>query len=348
MVTFKSVISIILLTVFLVRLNTLAQNFNCVIQGKITAQSTRKSLENVNVYISGTTFGSTTDKHGIFRLESVPAGTHTLVASIVGYKSENTQLTLKEGMKIEISFNLKEINYQLNNVFVVGKIPTEWRENLEKFKDHFFGESPFTSECKIVNPEVINFVKTDSNLIAKADQLITINNNDLGYKITCNLIKFNWNEDDGVIKYLIESYFTELKDSTGNLTNSWIKNRRKAYDGSLDNFLKSLIDNKLSDNGFKIYIQNSPSLKIISRKQIYESEIIFFYNKQITLNFDDYLRVQYFSNKSGISKISWIKLLRPNILLDTYGYPLDPLAFEVYGDWSHMGMSIKLPRYYKP
>jgi hypothetical protein len=337
-----------LLILFFISIDANAQNFNCKIEGYVNAQSSGNPLENVNVYVSGTTFGTTTDKSGYFRFKSLPSGTLNIIASMVGYKPEHIEVTLEEDKTKELNFKLKEISYELNKVVVTGKVPEEWKENLEEFKSIFFGDSPFASECKIVNPEIINLTKTDSNLIAETDQPVIILNNDLGYKITCYLINFNWNKDDGVLKYLIESYFTELKDSTGNLTSKWIRNRKKAYYGSLNDFLKSLIKNDLEENDFTIFCEKKPSIRTAYQEQVNESEICSTRNNGFNLNFSDYLRIEYHSEYEGITKISWIKLQHPDVILDKFGYPLDPFAFNVYGYWSHKGIANMLPKYYYP
>ena len=144
---------------FFISLNTNAQNFNCIVEGNVIAQSTGKPLENVNIYISGTTFGTTTDKSGYFRFKTLLSGTLNIIASMVGYKPEH------------IGFNL---------------------------------------------------------------------------------------------------------------------------------------------------------------------------------NFNDYLRIEYHSEYESVTKISWIKLQHPDAILDKFGYPLDPFAFNIYGYWSHKGIANMLPKYYYP
>lgn len=337
-----------LLFLFFISLNTNGQNFNCKLEGYVIAQSNGNPLENVNVYVSGTTFGTTTDKSGYFRFKSLPSGTLNIIASMVGYKPVHIEITLEENKTKELDFILKQISYKLNNVVVTGKVPEEWKKNLKEFENIFFGDSPFASHCKIINPEIINLIKTDSGLIAETDQPIIILNNDLGYKITCYLINFNWNEDDGVLKYLIESYFTELKDSTGNLISKWTKNRKKAYYGSLNNFLKSLVENDLEENDFTIFCEKKPLVRTAFQEQVNESVICSTINNALNLNFNGYLRIAYYSKYEDVTKISWIKLQHPDAILDKFGYPLDPFAFNVYGYWSHKGIANMLPKYYYP
>ncbi len=326
-----------------------AQNFNCTIEGKVISDSTGKPLENVNVYLSGTTCGTTTNKSGYFKISPIPSGTQKVVASIIGYKPAIAEVTLKEKSAIEIQFYLKEITYELSQVEVTGKVPEDWKENLEVFKNKFFGEGAFASECTIANPEVINLSRTNSDeLIANSVQPIIIINHALGYKITCNLITFNWNEKIRKLQYLTDSYFSELIDSAGKMKEDWIENRKKAYNGSLVNFIKSLINGTLNKEKFSMSLDKSLSLIGMKWPYLGEPDIKVADDSSVVLNFKDYLRVEYEPYRIGRTKVSWIKLNQSNVIFDKYGYPLDLYAINIYGYWSLKGIAYTLPKYYNP
>ncbi len=324
-----------------------AQNFNSVIQGKVTVKSSNRPLENVTVYISGTAFGTATDSSGFFMIESLPFGTHKLVASMLGYKPEGVYVDLKEGMIAEVNFGLEETYIELDEVIVKAKLSVEWKDNLEVFKKYFLGRTQFASDCRIINPEVIDLFKSDSGeLTARASQSIMVINNALGYKLFCDLIDFNWNEKEHIIRLHVDSYSMELKDSSGNLKKEWIKNRRKAFYGSSQHFFKSLIKNNLSGNGFTIFYQISTQLRTTFMQQFDRDEICFVENNLIRLRFNDYLRIEYYSDYNKTAEVSWIKLCSPEIKLDKYGYPDDPYSFDTFGYWSQLGIACKLPKYF--
>lgn len=55
--------------------------------GGVQDKNTLETLMGVNIVIEGTTFGTITDETGRFNL-SLPVGTYTITASILGYKNE--------------------------------------------------------------------------------------------------------------------------------------------------------------------------------------------------------------------------------------------------------------------
>ncbi len=211
----KPIFSIFLFFVFFLSTNTPGQQNQAVIEGRVLENATGAPLENVNVYISGTTWGTATDKNGYFKIKSLPAGTHEVVASIIGFESLTKVLTVKEKNTYSLEFKLKEAHYELESVEIKGATPDKWNTQLEIFKRRFLGESSFASECVITNPEIINFEWINSHTLqAEAGQPIIIINNALGYKIRCELVSFLWNTKSQRIRFTVRPSFSELKDTT--------------------------------------------------------------------------------------------------------------------------------------
>lgn len=74
----------------------------------------------VSIYIEGTNIGTTTDETGHFMLIDLPVGTHTLVASAIGYALEKKTVTVKEQQTLEVDFELTAEIMTLNEVVVTG------------------------------------------------------------------------------------------------------------------------------------------------------------------------------------------------------------------------------------
>ncbi len=111
--------SITLLFVSLVSLEAVAQQQGT-ITGKVTSQE-GQALEFVNVGISGSTIGSVTDQSGVFRIDQVPIGKVTLVASIIGFEPTKREVDLTAGsLSADINFVLKESAQSLDEVVVVS------------------------------------------------------------------------------------------------------------------------------------------------------------------------------------------------------------------------------------
>jgi outer membrane receptor for ferrienterochelin and colicins len=73
--------------------------------------------------------GGATDASGHFRIANVPVGTLTVVASFVGYESQEFEVVTERGKNIEVNFELKESAFQLHQVVVsANRYETSRRE----------------------------------------------------------------------------------------------------------------------------------------------------------------------------------------------------------------------------
>ena len=75
------------------------------VAGQVTAE-TGETLQGVQVFIPGTSFGTLTDEAGRYRLTGVPAGEHTLRASIIGYSGSDQLATVTAGEVATVDFVL--------------------------------------------------------------------------------------------------------------------------------------------------------------------------------------------------------------------------------------------------
>ena len=88
------------------------------IVGHVLKKETQVHLPYVSIAIKGTTIGTTTDKSGHYRLNNIPVGTHTFVASFVGHEPQEIEISIEKGQTIEINFELEEKSVLLNQVVI--------------------------------------------------------------------------------------------------------------------------------------------------------------------------------------------------------------------------------------
>lgn len=88
------------------------------IYGHVLDASNHEHLPFVNVYIKGTTLGTTTNETGHYLLEHLPVGTHTIVVSFMGYKTVEQEVTLKANNSLELNFILEENSVLMKDVVV--------------------------------------------------------------------------------------------------------------------------------------------------------------------------------------------------------------------------------------
>ncbi len=111
---------LVLLLILLIATTTYAQKGT--IKGSVRDQKTGETLPGVNVYIPGTSFGTSTDLDGAFTLIGIPAGRHTVVASYLSYETDSVRGTEVQPGKIKtLSFLLSEKSSTIAGVEIVGK-----------------------------------------------------------------------------------------------------------------------------------------------------------------------------------------------------------------------------------
>ncbi len=90
------------------------------ITGRVTDASTGQPLAAVQVFISALDLGGLTQQNGRYLLQNVPAGTHTLAVSRIGYRTVEAQVTVGGGQTVEQNFSVAEEALQLDEIIVTG------------------------------------------------------------------------------------------------------------------------------------------------------------------------------------------------------------------------------------
>lgn len=97
--------------------------------GTVRDAASQRPLEAVQVYISGTGIGALTNAAGRFLLLNVPAGEHTLVSELVGYRSGSQTVTVAAGESTVADFAMEQTAITLGEVVVTGAgVATERRK----------------------------------------------------------------------------------------------------------------------------------------------------------------------------------------------------------------------------
>lgn len=102
----------IVLFTFLYTISYAQKRTDANIVGHVT--SNKEHVPFVQIFIKGTTIGTSTDETGHFQLINLPVGRHVIVAQSMGYTTSEREVFLVEGETREIKFNLKEDVLGLN------------------------------------------------------------------------------------------------------------------------------------------------------------------------------------------------------------------------------------------
>lgn len=207
---------------------------------------TQRPLGFASVFLANTTYGTTTDSTGHFALAGIQPGQYELVASYLGYQLATQPLALTQGTTTTLALQPNAV--QLDEVTVR---PTKNNAaDFRRFVRQFLGSSTWSQQCRIENPEavVVLYDRKSQVLRAVAPRGLRVRNPVLGYRITFHQFQFKVDYRAGRVEFAAAPAYEELPGAERQL--QWQQNRRRAYAGSLQHFLRSLRENRLAQEGF--------------------------------------------------------------------------------------------------
>ncbi len=360
-------LSLMMLCVFLAQNLGAQQTLKGIVRGKVVDDSTNLFLPLTNIFIANSTIGTYTDSTGRFQIKDVPYGIHKVVASIVGYVPQIVTVHITDTTANNIVFRLKLQNIQLSPVNIEGSEPKEWKLNLRKFLTEFFGSTSNAEECKLLNPEVLDFAVDEktSEFVATVREPLIIENNALGYRL-CYYLKY-FKLTKKVLQFFGEARFDQLEARSAEESSRWKVNREDTYYGSRRHFFSTLFHNISKEKGFNVksiskiknqqpdfyrietgsYINVSGSYRTEERvnpedfvadgASIYEKKLSFPGSIQVT-----------FSKGLFNSKISQVELEQSSVTIYSNGEIAEPLGVLTSGYWSTQRAAELLPWDYEP
>ncbi len=90
------------------------------INGHVTDATTGETLPGVNLRLADTSLGAATDLDGAYNIANIPAGTYTLVATFIGYKTYRESVTVGAS-PLTVDIELREDLVGLDEVVVTGQ-----------------------------------------------------------------------------------------------------------------------------------------------------------------------------------------------------------------------------------
>ena len=223
------------------------------LKGVVVDQLTNKGIENVSLFLDGTTIGTLSKADGSFSLLIPDNSKPSLIVNYLGYERQLFAISQSQANQLlNILLISKAIN--LNAVSVSAKDPHR-ADNLAIFQSGLFGNSKAGSKCKILNPEVLSFSRKNSNtdnltVYAYAEKPLIIENKELGYQISYALEGFT--KSASALSFMGHPFYIDLY-SDQMVPSKILLAREKAYRGSTVHFFRSLYANRLKEEGFEVY-----------------------------------------------------------------------------------------------
>ncbi|WP_184550050.1 carboxypeptidase-like regulatory domain-containing protein [Mucilaginibacter sp. FT3.2] len=348
------------------------------ITGKIINSDDKKPVANASAFLNNAIVGNKTADDGTFTLSNVKPGQYTFIVTAIGYEtySLNLMTGTKDIVLAEISLKPKTIMLQEVNI----KPDPNRQRNYNDFKNLFLGTSANAQLCKILNPDVVDVdfdSKTGILSASSGDDFVEIENKALGYLIKYKITKFSF-EPKGVFYYEGISVFQELKGSKSQ-KRKWEKRRLVAYQGSSMHFLRSVITDETTREGFEVLRlarKPNPDYKVGRLGTNNFKYIQSLYTKPplipadfasrtdqpglFALGFNDCLYVIY-TRKREVSDLSVYHPLEvpnypitilsfdePHAFFDSNGIIANPQGVIFEGDWGKSRMAELLPVDYEP
>ena len=225
--------------------------------GKVIDAQTKEPLEMASVYFDNTTIGTVTNEKGEFSIDYNDAIQSTLIISILGYQKTYIN-DYRE--KTEVLVSLTEALNELDEVEISYDDGMTRKQKLKLFKENFLGTSKFARSCKIINEDAIflRYDKDDKKLYASAKQPLKIINKALAYEISYDLgdyeILFQYIDlNENIFNIRQVAYYGNVfyKDLNQNEPKKRIlKNREKAYDASVQRFMRALYYKDFKEKGY--------------------------------------------------------------------------------------------------
>lgn len=240
----------LILLYFLLPVIAIAQNGT--ISGRVIGKDTKSPVARASVFLSNSSFGTTTSNDGTFTLSGLKPGQYSLVVTTVGYQ-DFVKTVLVADAPIRLDIELEQKTIELREVTISTTSKADWKRNYEQFRKEFIGTDANAKNCDVVNPKILNFhyYKTQQRLEAYADEFLVVENRGLGYRVKFLLRDFKSDKISGIISYEGQRLFQDLPGSASQ-KKKWRINRDLAYYGSAMHFYRALYTDKLKEEGFEI------------------------------------------------------------------------------------------------
>ena len=298
------------------------------ITGIVLDSLTQEPLPSATVYVNGTTLGTATDADGRFELKgvSLPA---TVVFSFVGYQTQAIELNrYPESLTISL-----KTNDELPEVVVSGKKNMPNKEDLDYFKSFFLGDDKWSKQARILNEDALLFYRTtefyntlseDEKILARrgyynvkqiagtyfkawASEPLIIDLPSLGYEVYVDLVRFEVKREKAITTHDMLGYFyykpyTKMSQRQARTIE---ENRMRAYYGSTQHFLRSLSEDRLTENGYTLSLlkEVKKGRKVISSYMPFNMKDHFIDTGGRTIQVrdlkDEDLRIRYYYKNDG-------------------------------------------------
>ncbi|QJW88366.1 TonB-dependent receptor plug domain-containing protein [Spirosoma taeanense] len=219
--------------------------------GRVSDAKTGQPLPFASIYINNSSRGTVADSNGAYHLTNVPLGNAELVGSALGYQLLRQPLRLTDTRPRTVDLKLESADQALSTVIVTARRSPAYARQLRTFNRELLGNRPQARQCRIVNPNVISFQEEKGHLRAQAAEPLVIENRALGYRLSYNLLHFDFFQSK--LLFAGTARFEEIPSTDPHQQALWQANRQKVYQGSLQHLMANLMAGTHEQAGYSVY-----------------------------------------------------------------------------------------------
>lgn len=212
-------------------------------------------IPGATVFLGDSRKATASDAYGKFILRHVQSGKYNLVVKMMGYVITTHDFIL-QNKDARFVIKLPQDNKLLSTAHISALSKNERENFLGIFLRCFFGTSYAARDCRILNPDIINYSynRDKQILTASTDDFLLIENKALGYKIKYLLTNFTYDVvgANGIVTFAGKLFYEDLPGDAKKMQ-KWEEARADAYLGSITHFLTALFNDKLNENSFVVY-----------------------------------------------------------------------------------------------
>ncbi len=344
------------------------------IRFRLVDASTQVPVSNAHVFLENTTFGAVSNADGYVELFIPGDMSEDLLITHVAYEV----VVIRSGAYSEyirdMVISLVPNAFEMPELVIRSGQSKKRRRQVKKFKKAFLGDDEIAGSCTIANPEVLRFDETGDGFKTTATDLIHVINPVLGYDVYYLLSQLIIS-GDGSTEYSGKALFKDrIKEGHAEQIKAW---REAAYLSSPKYFFKSLIDDKLEENGFHVQMVRYENGRFIDHLP-FDRDSLFrgpSTHGKYTLSFEHFLQVYNDKSRtvtyvrSGVRpgglesarfsgsvreekeiehfEISQLFKIAPFVILDASGNVLNTKDVREYGTWATQKVAHQLPFDYR-
>lgn len=223
------------------------------IKGTVVDLVTGAPIHAATVYINNSTLGSLTDEQGNFILKGNIVFPVDVVVSAVSYGTRSVRVN-QAGTIAPVKLDLEAD--ELPAVKVLPPLKDGWELYGKDFVENFISYSAFAGQCEILNKKDLVFKMDEEKwiLYVSAKHPLRIRNKALGYIIHFDLADYAQHYLTREVYFLGYTRFEPMKPRNEKQRAKWELNRKTAFMGSLNHFMRSVYQKNSGEQGFQLNV----------------------------------------------------------------------------------------------